>query len=63
LRKEQGKMLDYEVYYYEVQWYEDDSFSNLHFETEESAVDFIKKNRDEWTEYKLLRIQTAIIDF
>lgn len=56
-------MLDYEVYYYNVQWWEDDAFAELHFDTEENAVEFIKANRNKWSDYRLLRIQTAIIDF
>ncbi len=57
-------MLDYEVYYYNVQWWADDCFiSELHFDTEENAVEFIKTNRDKWSDYRLLKIQKAIIDF
>ena len=58
-------MLDYEICYYKIDyllknpisWYTEIVY------TEEEAVNFIKENRDNWAEYELFKIQSAVIDF
>lgn len=58
-------MIDYEIKEYEVEFLRKNycSSSTVKFNTEEEAIEFIKENRWRWTNYKLIKIQTAIIDF
>ena len=58
-------MLDYEILSYKVQYLIDGApnSSDRLFETEESAIEFIKDNRSKWKCYRLVKCQMAIIDF
>lgn len=60
-------MLDYEILVYKVEYHEIGAVSgcwfNCEFNTEENAINFIKENRIEWSGYRLIKMQTAIIDF
>ena len=58
-------MLDYEILYYKVEYQEKGAvcwFDHL-ADTEESAINFIKANRNGWNGYRLLKAQAAVIDF
>lgn len=58
-------MLDYEIMGYTVEFYRKGgcSFVSASFGTEKEAIDFIKECRNKWKEYRLIKIQAAIIDF
>ena len=58
-------MLDYEIQGYEVEYFRKNGcgWSSTSFGTEEEAIAFIKESRNRWVEFKLIKIQTAIIDF
>ena len=56
-------MIDYEILHYQVIYTrqgEDEIFSR-YFDQEEIAVYFIKANRSQWSSYKLLQLNAAII--
>ena len=57
--------MDYEIQCYEVEYFRKNNCGRctVSFSTEEEAIDFIKESRNGWYEYKLIKIQTAIIDF
>ena len=63
--KGETKMLDYEIKGYEVYYFRKNgcSYASVKFDTEEEAVNFIKEERHKWTEYRLEKIQIAVIDF
>lgn len=58
-------MLDYKILQYEVEYIPNDATKSHHyfFHTEEDAVEFIKRRRENWKYYRLIQYQTAIIDF
>ena len=58
-------MLDYEIIKYIVKYLRltSCSESTTSFYTEEEAIEFIKENRNKWKNYKLIKIESAIIDF
>ena len=56
-------MLDYEIIYYRVRWYDGMVFREARYDCEEVAIAFIKENRGEWVEYSLTKVEKAIIDF
>lgn len=58
-------MLDYEIINYKVEYHRTGSCSSssTSFGTEEEAIAFIKEERKKWDEYKLIKLESAIIDF
>lgn len=58
-------MLDYEILAYKIQYSEKETnFWKDHItDTEESAINYIKENYKEWTNYRLIKLSTAIINF
>ena len=57
-------MLDYEILSYKLEYITQDGYSYQSvFHTEESAIAFIKEHRESWKKYRLIMMQTAIIDF
>lgn len=58
-------MLDYEIIGYEVEYHRVGACSStsVKFNTEEEAIDFIKECRNRWDEYRLIKTQTAVIEF
>ena len=58
-------MLDYEIIKYSVEYLRltSCSESTASFYTEEEAIEFIKENRNKWKNYRLIKIESAIIDF
>ena len=58
-------MLDYEGIKYTVEFTRIGAvcFSCRVFDTEEEAISFIKKHREEWSRYCLVKSSWAIIDF
>lgn len=58
-------MLDYEIIKYIVKYlrFTSCSESTASFYTEEEAIEFIKENRNKWKNYRLIKIESAIIDF
>lgn len=58
-------MLDYEIIKYRVEYlrFTSCSESTVTFDTEKEAVEFIKENRNKWKNYRLIKIESAIIDF
>lgn len=58
-------MLDYEIEKYTVEYLRKNGIASCttSFGTEEEAIEFIKESRSRWSEYKLIKISTAIIDF
>lgn len=58
-------MLDYEIIKYSVEYLRltSCSESTTSFYTEEEAIEFIKENRNKWKNYRLIKIESAIIDF
>lgn len=55
-------MLDYEVDGYTVEFQRADGYHTFtqEFDCEEDAVDFIKRNRHNWCDYKLIQTRVAI---
>lgn len=58
-------MLDYEIRCFKVQYTPKGAVCRFEHitDTEESAVEFIKSNRADWVEYRMVKLQVAIIDF
>ena len=56
-------MIDYEILHYQVIYTRqgEDKIFSRYFDQEEIAVYFIKANRSQWSSYKLLQINVAII--
>lgn len=58
-------MLDYEIIGYKVEYIRKSAvrwFEHC-FYTEEEAIDFVKANRKNWKNYRLVKLQSAIFDF
>jgi len=58
-------MLKYETDRYVVDYLPQNKTQSVtkEFNAEDSAVNYIKANRDKWAIYRLQKIQKAIIDF
>ena len=58
-------MFDYEIQRYEVHWFLKGgcSWSCASFDSEDEAVKFIKDGVNRWKNFKLIRIENAILDF
>lgn len=58
-------MLDYEGIYYTIDYWENGCvlYKTEKFDTEEECITFIKKNRNKWKDYRLIKHTYAIIDF
>ena len=55
-------MLDYEISHYIVQWRPgifDLGLYQHFFDTEESAISFIEEKKNEWSMFRLLKIQNS----
>lgn len=57
------KMLDYEILGYQVQFWVKGAacFFERAFSTEEAAALFVREHRDNWSDYRLLKTEAAII--
>ena len=57
-------MLDYEILSYRVEYITKNGYSYQSiYHTEEKAIEFIKEHRENWKRYRLIMLQTAVIDF
>lgn len=58
-------MLDYEIIDYKVEYRRKGAISSAvqSFKTEEDAVEFLKSEYGKFEEYRLLKIQAAVLNF
>ena len=56
-------MLDYEILGYQVQFWVKGAacFFERTFSTEEAAARFVREHRDNWSDYRLLKTEAALI--
>ena len=55
-------MLDYELFEYRVEFVYKNGMHRWHtFDREDAAIMYIDQNRHLWSDFRLLKIQTAII--
>jgi len=52
-------MLDYEIYVYQVWYYDGLTWKKHEEDSEEKAVEYVNQNKDEWKNWRLLRLEVA----